>query len=451
MKQTKSIKTNNVNLKIHQYYKGIILINKYTKKFNLICAFAISSSQLKKKSLVASIQYRKGLFWIPLDKLYNFNKLAYDVEGWYRSYVILHVVKKPDKETIETQTNFFDSENTNMPLSDEVKDLNLYPKSNTNGAHSNTNGAQNSIITGDISDSTSSPFFEDIDKENVNYFKIYENDFFTESFIQKYIFSDENRKNLNKFIFIYDSMHWKSLVHRFENLDIILSGGSTSQRQVLSSVQINLSRFLIAFDGLNSVLSSTREAWKFHKKLHKNNLINNFLKNPSVKYLKQYFSCFEEKEDHNLIMKLYLIYKNSPNQVDTTLIYLAKESEEILITKNWESNLSLYKAMIKYIDHLSSNWLIDSKSQSIIIDKLKKDNNFKNYSFKKNKVYFEEFINEIIVYAKNTFLKKKNKFKSIHGIDDSLLKEEEVFFKKKFEKEEIKKKNQGEIQEEKKV
>ena len=110
--------------------------------------------------------------------------------------------------------------------------------------------------------------------------------FFTEKFLDNSLFS--NRFNLINSVFIFDYTEWKDLVHKFKKFNIELSGGSTTKRQVLSPVQINLARFLISVDGLKKSHNTVVNSFNLHEKIHKKVSINIFSKDYKLWLIREY-------------------------------------------------------------------------------------------------------------------------------------------------------------------
>ena len=68
-------------------------------------------------------------------------------------------------------------------------------------------------------------------------------------------FFEGNNIDLNKTIFIFKNTSWKQLQILFRTINMILSGGATAKRHILSPAQYRLSQFLLyAFDAPNALV-----------------------------------------------------------------------------------------------------------------------------------------------------------------------------------------------------
>lgn len=332
----------------------IFEVSLYTKKLTTFATFAISNEY---KNIIASIQYRDNYHFelnnTNLERLVYFNNLAFEGSGSQRSYKIIHVVPEKVKEPFP----LISKENVNLD-------------SNFTLPFSNYNNPDPSSL-----------FFDTYQKDFVLYAKIYKHNFFTEEFIQKYIF--DRKKDLIEYIFIFENMQWKTLVDSFKSLNIILSGGSTVSRHVLTSVQINLARFILGLEGLNESHQISQSSFKLHKKLHTNLRLENFVKDRKIRLILEYLKYFNNQVEYNrLVINLYVLYKNSPLRFDFILVAIAwgnehlyKDQPEIVYEKisNVLENSKLYfEDFSKEGDILCKIQSLDSK----LYYTNKKENNF---------------------------------------------------------------------------
>jgi hypothetical protein len=75
--------------------------------------------------------------------------------------------------------------------------------------------------------------------------------FFTNSFLSEYFYSkkDMTAKNM---IFIFENRRWNELLVQFRRFNILISGGSSGKRHILSPVQHRLSQFITCVEGMNT-------------------------------------------------------------------------------------------------------------------------------------------------------------------------------------------------------
>jgi hypothetical protein len=214
------------------------------------------------------------------------------------------------------------------------------------------------------------------------------------------------------------------LVNRFKILNYTLSGGSTVKRHVLSPVQVNLSRFILGLEGLNEGLEKSRESFNINTKLHKNFILENFVKDKKIWYLRQYFNFFKESDEKSIIIKLYSIFKNSPFFIDfifTTLCRSYWDFEFQEKTKNLQNsmNYKIYIILLNFINKESFDLKLEYtmiKDQEYFFKKIQ-DSDVKFYSLNQRKVNFEDLLNEMKEYMKLLLKRKEIKW---------LLSEEEI-------------------------
>jgi hypothetical protein len=74
----------------------------------------------------------------------------------------------------------------------------------------------------------------------------------------------------------------KILVNRFKKLDIVLSGGSTVKRHLLSPIHMRLSRFLLILEGYQVSFDKTIDSFQINNLIHSVNVVENFSKNKNI-------------------------------------------------------------------------------------------------------------------------------------------------------------------------
>lgn len=93
-------------------------------------------------------------------------------------------------------------------------------------------------------------------------------EFFEKLFIAA-LFLDEN---MNKTIFIFSNIKYRSIVENLALLQVRIYGGSGSKKHTLSPVQLRLARFIIAVSNHNN--SDVADSFYFEKNKNKLNLTN---------------------------------------------------------------------------------------------------------------------------------------------------------------------------------
>lgn len=267
------------------------------------------------------------------------------------------------------------------------------------------------------------------------YTKVYDSNFFSEEFIQKYIF--DNKINLIEFIFIFDNIQWKTLVANFKNINIILSGGSTVSRHVLSPVQINLARFILGSEGLKETHKISKESFQIHKKLHFLYKLENFVKDKKIWLIRKYFNFFNEpykpKLNESLILKLYHLYINSPYYIDYILYMIIYsemhyyKNDHFLVHKyllgflERETAASFLDGPIikngnffKVIEYYESKFFPINQRKDKLEDLLKEIKTFNEILFKKECLTWQIEL-ETIKKQLNTELKYADKFSNFYS------------------------------------
>lgn len=249
------------------------------KQLNLITVFAISPKDKNKQSLIASIYYSYDFKVIPFYSLSELNHPLDKTNFIGRNTNIIRVLSSIDQTPLLSATLPFGACENNKNLNkEEVK-------------------------------KTEDVFKKVIQHPVVSYFEVMDYDFFTTWFLQKYLFSREYKLIEN--VYIFENLNWKSLVHLFSSLNITLSGGSTSKRQILSPVQMNLSRFLIGVEGLKESLTLTRDSFKLGSVLHKNNLIKNFSQDKKIWLIREKIRFTPLAVHYDYICKLLFFFSNN--------------------------------------------------------------------------------------------------------------------------------------------
>jgi len=250
----------------------------------------------------------------------------------------------------------------------------------------------------------SNPFFETLNMgENIIYTKVYDSHFFTEEFIQKYLL--DNKIDLIELIFIFDDCQWKTMVSNFKNLNIILSGGSTVSRHILSPVQINLARFILGSEDLKNSHQISKDSFKIHKQLHNSYRLKNFVKDKKIWLIREYFKfnqAYSLQRHNSLILKLYHIYINSPYLIDF-ILYMIIYSE-----KHYYKNdhLLVCKFLSDLIDSETAVFFIEGpliKNQHFYRDIQAYESKFFPVNLRKNKL--EHLLIEIKLFNE-TLIKK---------------------------------------------
>jgi len=171
-------------------YKDSEIIKKQNKWFKSIYSGTIKIDEYK--NIIASIQYRYGLFdSIREVDVKNNNNIFRDG----KDLDIILVIRDPQNELEST------------PI--------------TNRISFNWNSKYNKA-------------------QYLELIQIPDHAFFTKSYTDELFF--DTQTNLSFKIFIFESTQWKVLVNNFKNIGIGLSGGLTTKRHVLSHVQMKLTR-----------------------------------------------------------------------------------------------------------------------------------------------------------------------------------------------------------------
>lgn len=109
--------------------------------------------------------------------------------------------------------------------------------------------------------------------QNFNFIEIPDHAFFNQYFIDELFF--EENSDLSYKIFIFESTQWKVLVNTFKKIGVVLSGGSSVKRHVLSPVQMKLSRFLFLLEGWKKSYDNTKTSFFINNIMNNYNLLNN--------------------------------------------------------------------------------------------------------------------------------------------------------------------------------
>lgn len=232
------------------------IINKKTKDLSLIAVFAFNIEiDTNKKSLIASINYRYNLntFYYTNNRIWDWANIKTE---YFKPYTIIRVLKRRDYITENTFTH-----------KGIIYDLNK-------------------------------TFVNISERKDLNYILVLDQLFFTEEFLNDNLFSQKFNLLINS-VFIFDHTEWKDLVHKFKILNITLSGGSTTKRQVLSPVQLNLARFLISIDGFKDSHKSVVESFNINEEVHNKVSINNFSKNYKIWLLREYIRLMPNSNNNN--------------------------------------------------------------------------------------------------------------------------------------------------------
>lgn len=354
----------------------------YTKKLTTFATFALSKNN---NNIIASIQYRDNYHFhlnnTNLERLIYFNNLAFEGSGSMRNYKIIHAVQQ--KRSLYTEPFIINSK----------ENVNLYSTCTNPNSNINTNPNQ----------SESSLFFDTYRQDFLLYRKIYKHNFFTEWFIQNYIF--ERKKDLIEYIFIFEDMQWRTLVDSFKSLNIILSGGSTVSRHILTPVQINLARFILGLEGLNESHQMSQISFKLHTLLQSNLRLENFVKDRKIRLIREYLKYFNlPAQTNSLIKDLYFLYKNSPSLIDFIFLAISWGGEHL--------NKNKHEIVYKNIEDVLKNSTLYYEDQSKEGDILSKIQSIENkLNFSNNKWNnFEDLLKEISEYNKLLIKKEGNKW-----------------------------------------
>jgi DNA-dependent RNA polymerase len=349
-----------------------------TKDLSLIAVFAYNN-ETNNKSLIASIIYKYDFFNIR----YSDNR-RWDVSNFRSEYNepfnIIRVLKRRDN-IINNIYNYKDKD----------YDLN---KTFLNISRS-------------------------AEQKYINHILILDHLFFTEEFLDDYLFS--NKFNLINSAFIFDHTEWKDLVHKFKKLNITLSGGSNTKRQVLSPVQLNLARFVISIDGFKESHKSVVNSFNIHEEVHGKVFINNFSKNDMIWLLREYIRLIPNPEDFNIGFtdKNRADFYNAFN----VILYLnnlhAQKYIKILFNNMLLNNQNNFIEQLKQlIETTKVNFELDVKflDQEYLDIFLKKlyTLDLKNYPLEKRFKSFEEFCIALKTYKSKVYGLKKSQIKNLN-------------------------------------
>jgi hypothetical protein len=251
-------------------YKDSEIIKKQNKWFKSIYSGTIKIDEYK--NIIASIQYRYGLFdSIREVDVKNNNNIFRDG----KDLDIILVIRDPQNELEST------------PI--------------TNRISFNWNSKYNKA-------------------QYLELIQIPDHAFFTKSYTDELFF--DTQTNLSFKIFIFESTQWKVLVNNFKNIGIGLSGGLTTKRHVLSHVQMKLTRFLLILEGWTKSYENTTTSYKIHNIMHSNNIIDNFSKNKIIWEIRQKFKTLINYDNVALDKRLFLLNRIDSNNIKNIYDYL---------------------------------------------------------------------------------------------------------------------------------
>lgn len=196
-------------------------------------------------------------------------------------------------------------------------------------------------------------------------------------------FNDLNKKESFKPIYVFENYLWEEIVTRFKKIDIIISGGSTNKKHLLSPIEIKLSQFILLLKGFN---------WA--------NAVNSFYNNrvyDNTSY-KDIDNFFIENNNNNILYdKNKSIIELNKEYEDTSSInfnkkqnikYLLKLNKRSYHTSSLSKNIHKDNNILSYMESLReiiNNNNLTSYDKQKIIEK----SWLKNF---KNKLNDEKFI-----------------------------------------------------------
>lgn len=338
-------------------------IKNSTKDLSLIAVFAYNI-EANNKSLIASIIYKYDFYNIRYTDLRKWDVSNFRSE-YNEPFNIIRVLKRRD-----------DIINNIYKYKDKDYDLNK-------------------------------TFLNISEQKNINHILILDHLFFTEKFLDDYLFS--NKFNLINSAFIFDFTEWKDLVHKFKILNITLSGGSNTKRQVLSPVQLNLARFLISIDGFKDSHKTVVNSFNIHEEVHGKVSIINFSKDYKIWLLREYIRLIPNPNNNNReFYSLILFWNNIHAQNNIKSLF---NVIDIVNPNNFMEQLKQLIETTKINFKLDSNFL-DEDYINNFYGKLK-TSDLNNYSLDKRFKSFEELCIAIEAYrtkgTKVSGLKSKKK------------------------------------------
>lgn len=165
--------------------------------------------------------------------------------------------------------------------------------------------------------------------ETIELYDIPDHYFFTKSFIDENIFN--LNVSLSSRIFIFEDSHWKFLVNRFKDLDIILSGGSNVKRHHLSPVHMKLSRLLLVLEGNHKSFNRTINSYDMESLIQGFNNIKNFSKNEDIWELRNALKNLEKykTKGDEIDFRLFLLNKYNPENIKYFACNIVKSNNNI--------------------------------------------------------------------------------------------------------------------------
>jgi hypothetical protein len=109
----------------------------------------------------------------------------------------------------------------------------------------------------------------------------------------------------------------KILVNRFKKLDIVLSGGSTVKRHLLSPIHMRLSRFLLILEGYQVSFDKTIDSFQINNLIHSVNVVENFSKNKNIWKLRNAIKNTKKFNNEDIDTSIYLLNKIEPYFTET--------------------------------------------------------------------------------------------------------------------------------------
>jgi hypothetical protein len=256
------------------------IMKQQQKDYYLIAVFT-TSKEFKNREIIASIQYRCNFFDnLDWNKIKNYNNFLRSD----KTLEILHIFKDPLNEILE-------------PINNTVyQTINL----------------KNEKL------------------ETIEYNKIPDHYFFNDHYINEIFFKDFSPDfNISTKLFCFEDFQWKILVNRFKDLNINLSGGSTTKRHVLSPVQMKLAIFLQILDGFQDSINKSRESFNLANLIQKTNAIEMFSKNELIWEIRNILKdLYKDKHKHiEIDIRLFLLNRINPNYILNISTELKQKNE----------------------------------------------------------------------------------------------------------------------------
>lgn len=149
-------------------------------------------------------------------------------------------------------------------------------------------------------------------------FSVSYEEFFTKKFLHEAIFAKNKIASSNFILFCFSDRSWFHLVHSFKECGISVSGGSSSKRHILSSVQLRLSQYLIIIRGIQ--FNSVIESFHHFEKINTNPLVD--LTNHKL------IEHFKEISDSKSVTNLEPIIESNKTDKEEVNTLINKETKD---------------------------------------------------------------------------------------------------------------------------